>query len=164
MKIVLIVYNIVMYTLFLTSAMLIVAASSAHIEVYSVSAVMRDLVLSIVFVTVYFSLKLGLREIETYMVIEVQLIKSTLALAVLVLLRGILPFTQGIMLMTAEVSQKAECSLGFLVWWVLSELLLEGVPLWYLTRVNTGFLLETHLEESDRRKSRLEDSFLSGGV
>jgi hypothetical protein len=162
MKVVLIVYNFVLYGLFITSALLIVAASSAHIEVYSVGAVMRDLVLCIIFVIFYFSLKLGLREIETYMVIEVQLIRSTLALAVLVLLRGILPFTQGIMLLTTDVPQKHECKVGFLVWWVLSELLIEGVPLWYLIRVNNGFLLETHMEESDRRKSRLEDSFLSG--
>jgi hypothetical protein len=164
MKIVLIVYNFVLYGLFLTSTLLIVAASTAHIEVYSVGAIMRDLVLSGIFVTFYFSLKLGLREIETYMVIEVQLIKSTLALAVLVLLRGILPFVQGIMLLTTEIPQRHECSIGFLIWWILSELLLEGVPLWYLTRVNNGFLLETHREESDRRKTRLEDSFLGAGT
>jgi hypothetical protein len=162
MKIVLIVYNFVMYGLFITSAMLMIAQSHAHIEVYSITAIMRDLVLSIIFVTFYFSLKLGLREIETYMTIEMQLIKSTLALAVLVLLRGILPFVQGILLMVDDNPQQLECRIGFLVWWGLSELVIEGAPLWYLIRVNNGFLVETHREESERRRSRIEDSFFSG--
>jgi hypothetical protein len=164
MKMVLLIYNFVMYALFLTSAMLLVGQSSAHIEVYSISAIARDLVLCIIFVTFYFSLKLGLREIETYMTIEVALINSTLAIAVLVLLRGILPFVQGIMLITHGAAQSRECSIGFLVWWALSELLLEGVPLWYLTRTNNGFLLETHLEETQRNTSRssIEDAFISG--
>jgi hypothetical protein len=162
MKIVLIVYNFLLYALFLTSAMLMVAQSGAHIQVYSITAIMRDLVLSTIFVIFYFSLKLGLREIETSMAIEKQLIKSTLALAALVLLRGVLPFVQGIMLMTDEHAQKQECRIGFLIWWGLSELLIEGGPLWYLVRVNNGFLVERHQEESDRRRSRIEDSFLSG--
>jgi hypothetical protein len=162
MKIVLIVYNFLVYVLFTASAVLMIAESEAHIQVYSITAIMRDLVLSIIFVIFYFSLKLGLREIETYMTIEMQLIKSTLALAGLVLLRGILPFVQGIMLMTDDASQEHECSIGFLIWWALSELLIEGGPLWYLVRVNNGFLVETHREEADRRRTRFEDSFLSG--
>jgi hypothetical protein len=45
MKIVLIIYHIVLYGVFLTSALLIVAASRAHVDEENVGPIMRDLVL-----------------------------------------------------------------------------------------------------------------------
>jgi glucan phosphoethanolaminetransferase (alkaline phosphatase superfamily) len=151
MLIISIIYNISSYLIFITSVVLIAIGSRAHVEVYSVGAVTRDLLLSLIYAIFYCSHRLWLREIETYATMEESMFRSAWVLALLLLLRGILPFTQGILILTQNNSQKSECGAGFLTWWALSELCIEAFPMWYLIRASNAFSLELHLDDSDRR-------------
>jgi hypothetical protein len=151
MLIISIIYNVSGYLIFISSVVLLATGSREHVEVYSVGAVTRDLLLAIIFAVFYFSHRVWLREIQSYVTMEESMFRSAWVLAILLLLRGILPFTQGVLILTQNHSQQSECSPGFLIWWAISELGIEALPMWYLIRANNAFCLELHFEENDPR-------------
>jgi hypothetical protein len=87
-------------------------------------------------------------------------------LALVVLVRGVLPVVQGLMLDNEDTPPDqdvdTECAPGFLVWWIASELLLESGPLCYLLSVNNRFLRDKQKEVSDRPQSLVDYTLLAG--
>jgi hypothetical protein len=151
MKIVTIVYNGLCYVIFFASLILLILEAREHLIVYSVGAMLRDIVLAIVFLIFYFSLKIGLRKIGNFATIEIWLFRVAWVAAVLLLLRGVLPLTQGMLILDRENPQETECNAGFMIWWILSELLLEGLPVWYVVKNYSKFGGDSQAEGTDRR-------------
>jgi hypothetical protein len=151
MKIISIVYNVLCYLAFLASVLLLGFGARAHAGMYGISAMFRDIVLAIIFLVFFLSLKIGLREIENYAIIEKWLFRSAWVVALLLLVRGVLPFTQGILILTEDDAQEKECKIGFMVWWILSELLIEGFPLWYIVRKSSNWLVDVQMGVTERQ-------------
>jgi hypothetical protein len=62
----------------------------------------------------------------------------------------VLPFSQGILILTESGSQENECKVGFLVWSILQELLLEALPLSFLVSRSATLLIDFQTGVSER--------------
>lgn len=143
-KIGLIVYNIVVFCLFIVS--LIIESNPESVsqrtsDVFSgVVAIVRDFFLCLLFFGFILVLKLGLQE-DAYAeesVDEKRLMVSTGILAVLLLLRGVIALIQGL----SFLRKKGECSGGFFVCFLLTELCFEALPIGVLIHVSNDVLNE----------------------
>lgn len=141
-KIGLIVYNIIVFFLFFISILIEANpenVSPRTLDVFSgVVAVVRDFFLCLLFIGFILVLKLGLQE-DAYAeesVDEKRLMISTGVLAVLLLLRGVVALIQGL----SVIGKESECSGGFFVCFLITELLFEALPLGVLLYVSNDAL------------------------
>lgn len=141
-KIGLIVYNIVVFFLFIISILIEInpdSVSTRTSDVFSGAvAVVRDFCLCLLFIGFILVLKLGLQE-DAYAeesVDEKRLMISTGILAVFLLLRGVVALIQGL----SVIRKASECSGGFFVCFFITELLFEALPLGALLYVSNDAL------------------------
>jgi hypothetical protein len=164
MRIVSIVYNILIYIVFIT----VVAVNTrtypsesimAHVRniANGVSAMARDFMLVLIFLIFLIHLKLSLRDNAQSgeMIDERTLFRFSLMLGVALLLRGIVSLIQGLVYQNQE--RGTDCDTEFGVMCLLQEIILEGGPFIVLIRTNTRYLVEQH-QYAERASSRLNSS------
>jgi hypothetical protein len=150
MKVVVIGFNVVAYLVFITTAVLF---HDPHIVDHSfngIAALCRDFVLGVIFIVFMITLRIGLKEDlqagET--LDERKLVRFTVILSVLLLLRGGVSLIQGFVFTTESM----ECGSGFLSLVMVCELLFEGVPFLFLIHVNNDFLATESENDLQRQK------------
>lgn len=142
-KVSLIVYNVVIYILFIISIIIEVIIPEPPNEtdkkLHMISGyfeIARDLFLFLLFTLFIVALRLGLGDdsfTETS-IEQTKLFWLVIVLAVMMLLRGILSLIQ------VFLPQHSECGVPFFVAYAINEIIIEGVPLFVLLRINNGFL------------------------
>ena len=142
-KLALVLYNIIIYMMFIISIVLECLIDDPpnpeDMKMNMVSGyfdIIRDLILFILFFLFVFLLQKGLG--------DDQFAESTIeqkTLFWLVIMLGFLMLTRGIIsLIQVLIPSKQECSIGFFIAYLIEEILIEGVPLFLLLRINNGFL------------------------
>jgi hypothetical protein len=143
MRTVLIVFNVLVYLVFVAGATLTgepkFAGDGFGPTFMGWAAIGRDFALGLLFVAFVINLRIGLRQyVETSETVdERRLMKFTLVLSVCVLLRGSVTLIQSLFFQ----DRPSECEAGFLVAFSCAELLFEGGPFLFLIRVNNDFLI-----------------------
>ena len=142
-KVCLIVYNVIIYICVIVSLVIECIIedpiSEKHVKLNLVSGyfeIGRDIILFIVFMLFVILLQLGLGDdaFTESSIEQKKLFWLVIILAVLVLGRGIIGLTQVI------IGEKTECSIGFFVAFCANEVIIEGIPLFVLLKINNGFL------------------------
>ena len=142
-KLLLIIYNILMYILFFVSIVIETVItdppSPVNNKLNTVSAyfdIIRDFILFILFFSFVYLLQKGLG--------DDQFAESSLEqkkLFWLVIMLGILMLTRGIISLTQVfLPSKEECGVGIFIAYLIDEIFIEGIPLFLLLRINNGFL------------------------
>jgi hypothetical protein len=159
MRVVLIVFNVLAYLALIATIIVLAvrrfADSPIHNSFNGVAALCRDFVLGTIFLVFIITLKIGLtsnrRVGET--IDERRLIRFTLILLVILLCRGGVSLTQGLVF----ANEKTECGIPFLAMVAVYELLCEGAPFVFLIHINNDFLVTNEDQEASRKNPRDSD-------
>jgi len=142
-KVVLIIYNIVIYILCIAAVGIEFKISDPpnpnDKTLHKVSAyfdISRDLFLFLIFALFIIALELGLGD-DSYTEITIEqkkLFWSVIILAILLLTRGVISLIQ------VFLDQHQECNKWFFALVMFNEIIIEGIPLFVLLKINNGFL------------------------
>jgi hypothetical protein len=124
--------------------------------VFSVGAALRDLAIAAIFAVFAVSLWCAL---DGPAPDERKLSRFTIVLALVTVAKGALPLVQG-GLLREDLRPPSECKWFFALWWAVSEIGLNGVPLWFLINANNKFLKERNETLSERFQSLVDQSLM----
>lgn len=134
-KVCLVVYNVVIYVLYVFAIVVEIISLkplSAFSAFYDIT---RDILLAIIYIAFIILLERGLRD-DTFAESNLEqkkLLRLVIFLSLMLLARGSISLTQ--ILIHNQV-----CSIPFFVAVCFSEIVVEGIPLFILLRINNGFL------------------------
>jgi hypothetical protein len=156
MRAILTAYNVALYVVCLGIVALLVAQERTYVEVYWVGAAFRDLLISAIFLVFAGWMWCGFGRASWE---ERRLVYLPAVLAALLLARAALPIAQSVILRGSDNSE-TECAWGFAMWWAISEILLEGMPMAYLVVANNQFFRDKHVAIAERFLSLLDRSLV----